>query len=356
MVQLSAENYVNQICGGYLLISRNVSKYLRGLAILIVIASHYSEWMYVEPAFPVLRHCISTWGPPGVDIFFLLSGYGLYKSFKAAGRIDGKFILRRVLAVYLPYLLLFLLLEIYHGEAFYRDLSGIVNFLTAGEFWFLNVMFVMYAAFIICFAFFKKAALPAMVIMGVAHTVWLYMSGHADFWTLSNHAFVLGVLAAAGEKRFSHLYTKRNELIVMLTGLAGAVIAFVIMHRLGGSGRAESYVAELVMNAFITMAVLGAAYLLPDTKMAVLSVIGEASLFIYVLHTTMFYAIIFKLESLGYAWGTVITGTITLLCALVLFKLYSLIQRKVLKYPIKKHEKTRSVKIQLHNTDNDAAA
>ena len=70
----------------------------------------------------------------------------------------------------------------------------------------------------------------------------------------------------------------------------------------------------------------------------------------------MFYAIIFKLESLGYAWGTVITGTITLLCALVLFKLYSLIQRKVLKYPIKKHEKTRSVKIQLHNTDNDAAA
>ena len=67
------------------MISRNVSKYLRGLAILIVIASHYSEWMYVEPAFPALKHCISTWGPPGVDIFFLFSGYGLYKSFKAAG-------------------------------------------------------------------------------------------------------------------------------------------------------------------------------------------------------------------------------------------------------------------------------
>ena len=231
-----------------------------------------------------------------------------------------------------------------------------VNFFTAGEFWFLNVMFVMYAAFIVCFAFFKKAALPALVIMGVAHTVWLHMTGHADFWTLSNHAFALGVLAAAGEKRFSRLYTKRNELIVMLTGLAGAVAAFVLMQRLGGSGRAESYAAELVMNAFITLAVLGAAYLLPDTKMAVLSVIGEASLFIYILHTTMFYAIIFKLESFGYAWGTAITGIFTMLCAVVLFKLYSLFPKMVLKDSRKKHEKKHSVKTQLHNNDNDAAA
>ena len=338
------------------MISRNVSKYLRGLAMLIVIASHYSEWMYIEPAIPALRHCISTWGPPGVDIFFLLSGYGLYKSYKAAGRIDGEFILKRVLAVYLPYLLLFLLLEIYHGEAFYRDLSGWVNFFTAGEFWFLNVMFVMYAAFIICFAFFKKAALPALVIMGVAHTVWLHMTGHADFWMLSNHAFALGVFAAAGENRFSRLYTKKNKLLLMLAGLAGASAAFVIMQRMGGSGRAESYVAELVMNAFITLAVLGAAYLLPDKKIAVLAVIGEASLFIYILHTTMFYAIIFKLESFGYALGTAVTAIITVLCAVVLFKLYSLFHGKVLKEIRKKYEKIRSAQIQLHYTDTDAAA
>ena len=87
-------------------------------------------------------------------------------------------------------------------------------------------------------------------------------------------------VAAAGEKCFARLYTKRNELLVMLAGLIGTVAAFIVMQHLGGSGRAESYVAELVMNVFITLAVLGAAYLLPDKKIAILSVIGEASLFI----------------------------------------------------------------------------
>jgi fucose 4-O-acetylase-like acetyltransferase len=182
------------------------------------------------------------------------------------------------------------------------------------------------------------------------------MTGHADFWMLSNHAFVLGVFAAAGEKRFSRLYTKRNKLLVMLAGLAGAAAAFVVMQRMGGSGRAESYVAELVMNVFITLAVLGAAYLLPDKKITVLAMIGEASLFIYILHTTMFYAIIFKLESLGYAWGTAITAFITMLCAVILFRLYSLFSGPVLKDTRKKYEKIRSAQIQLHNTDNDAAA
>ena len=70
----------------------------------------------------------------------------------------------------------------------------------------------------------------------------------------------------------------------------------------------------------------------------------------------MFYAIIFKLESFGYAWGTAITGIFTMLCAVVLFKLYSLFPKMVLKDSRKKHEKKHSVKTQLHNNDNDAAA
>ena len=62
------------------MITAKTSKTLRGIAILIVIASHFAEWMFLEPAHPGLRHMIGTWGPPGVDIFLLLSGYGLYLS------------------------------------------------------------------------------------------------------------------------------------------------------------------------------------------------------------------------------------------------------------------------------------
>ncbi len=317
-------------------ISRNVTGYLRGLAMLIVLASHYSEWMYVGSAFPGLRHCISTWGPVGVDIFFMLSGYGLYKSYRAGGKIDGIFILKRVLAVYLPYLILMIILSIYHGNAFYRDLSGLVIFFTAGDYWFLNVMFVMYIVFILCFAFLKKAALPVMILLSVAHSIVLHLSGHQDFWTLSNHAFVIGVSAAAGEERFKKFYTRRNALIVMLFALAGAFVSFFVMRKLGGSGISESFEAELIMNVFITVAVLGAAYLMPDINIAPLAVIGEASLFIYILHTTMFYAIIFKLEKLGYAPGTAITAVITMAVAVLLFRAYSVFSKSVLERAVKK--------------------
>ena len=317
------------------LISRNVSKLLRSLAILIVIASHYAEWYYLDHPYPMLRHAISTWGPPGVDIFFLLSGYGLYKSFKSAGKIDGLFILKRILAVYLPYILLELGLSIYHREMFFTSAEGLVNFFTAGEFWFLNVIFVIYIAFILCFAFGRKAALPILACAVTGYSIWLNESGHFDFWTLSNHAFLIGIIAAAGEERFPKLYTRRNELILMTAALAGAVISFFVMQKYGGSGQAESYAAELVMNIFISLAVLGAAYLLPDIKTGVFGLIGEASLFIYILHTTMFYAIIFKLEKLGLGWGIVITAAITIVFAVILYKLYSLLSAAILKKCVK---------------------
>lgn len=311
-------------------ISRNVSGYLRGLAILIVLASHYAEWMYVEPAFPLIRHCIGTWGPPGVDIFFLLSGYGLYKSYKQSGGIDKEFVIKRLLAVYLPYLCLALMLCVYHGDLFFKDFDGMVEFFTAGEFWFLNVMLVMYLMFIVCFAFCGKAAFPLMLVLSVVHSIWLHLSGHMDFWTLSNHTFVLGAAAAAAEIRYQKLFTRRNLLIVTIGALAGAVVAFFVMQSKGGSGIDESYEAELVMNVFISIAVMAGAYLLPDIRLRLLGMIGEASLFIYVLHTTMFYAIIFKLEKLGYTLGTAVTGVITMTTAVLLFKLYSVFSKYIL--------------------------
>ena len=317
------------------LITRNVSKYLRSLAILIVIASHYAEWYYLDPPHPMLRHCISTWGPPGVDIFFLLSGYGLYKSFKTAGKVDAVFILKRLLAVYFPYILLYTGLEIYHGDMFFTSKEGLITFFSAGEYWFLNVIFVMYIAFILCFAFCRKAALPILVCVITGYSIWLNESGHFDFWTLSNHAFLIGIIAAAGEERFPKLYTQRNELILMLCALAGAVISFFVMQKNGGSGQAESYAAELIMNNFISLAVLAAAYLLPDIDTGAFGWIGESSLFIYILHTTTFYAIIFKLEGLGLGCGTVVTAVITIILAVVLYKLYSVLSSMILKKCVK---------------------
>nr|MCR4584355.1 hypothetical protein [Lachnospiraceae bacterium] len=51
-------------------VDRSVSMMLRGVAIIIVVFSHFTEWMYLPSPYPRITHIISTLGPIGVDIFF----------------------------------------------------------------------------------------------------------------------------------------------------------------------------------------------------------------------------------------------------------------------------------------------
>ena len=67
------------------MIDNRTSKVFRGIAILMVIASHFAGGMYEESFNEALRQWISTWGVYGVDIFFMLSGYGLVKSYQKNG-------------------------------------------------------------------------------------------------------------------------------------------------------------------------------------------------------------------------------------------------------------------------------
>ena len=75
------------------MIDNRISKVFRGIAILMVIGSHYAGWMHTEPFNETVRAWISTWGVYGVDVFLLLSGYGLVKSYEKNG-IDKQFVLK----------------------------------------------------------------------------------------------------------------------------------------------------------------------------------------------------------------------------------------------------------------------
>ncbi|MBR5115691.1 MAG: acyltransferase [Lachnospiraceae bacterium] len=306
------------------MISPGVSKAFRGIAILIVIASHYAGWMYVEPVHIRAHHMISTWGPPGVDIFFLLSGYGLYLSARK-GRSDlcpsgisGRFVLRRVTGAVLPYLLIAGLINCYSGAWTQAAAEGtldkaLLDYLTAAEFWYMQVLFVLYGLFLLCFRFGGRFRLPILTVAVILYTIWLYQTGHADFWELSNPAFLIGIWAAASEQRFPEQMKK--ALPNVLTGILGGIgmaVSFFRMQRYGGSGVPESFGWELVMNLFFTLIILSLCRLIPKWPGVVLKSLGETSLFIYLLHTILFWNLIFRLEALGYARAAMLTGLITL--------------------------------------------
>jgi len=80
-------------------LSRPVTVELRGLAILLVIVGHIGVHILIpeqQGHFPVL-------GQYGVSIFFLLSGYGLTRSYFARPLMAGEFIRRRLSRVMIPY-------------------------------------------------------------------------------------------------------------------------------------------------------------------------------------------------------------------------------------------------------------
>ena len=314
------------------MITAKTSKTLRGIAILIVIASHFAEWMFVEPAHPGIRHMVSTWGPPGVDIFLLLSGYGLYLSARreaertgAPGGITGRFVLRRLLNGILPYYLVIGILYFFTGTWKQALQEGTLThalraYLTAADHWYIQVLIILYLAFILCFRFGARFRLPLLSAAVILHMILLANADHADFWTLSNGAFLIGVYAAALEKRFpEHLQSLRTRLAVLLAGAAGMTVTYLQMARLGGSGAPEAYGWELAMNLCFTVIVLGAAWLLKDLPGLILPLLGEHSLFIYLTHTSVFWLLIFKLEALASIILSIAAGTV-----------YSLITKKLL--------------------------
>ena len=318
------------------MISAKTSKMLRGIAILIVIASHYAGWMYVEPVHVTAHDWILKWGPEGVSIFLLMSGYGLHKSAERGRHtkhnnsgITIGFVIKRVIGAYIPYLICRYLINAFDGTWKSAAADGemkevLIRFFTAGGFWYMNVLFTMYIAFMVIYRFFGKLRIPLITIAVIAQTYYLYDKGYADFWCLSNMAFVIGILAAAVEDKFRN-FMQGPVFKVLLAAVSGAGMWYTFRGiQLNGGSRTETSIGwELAFNIFFSLAVLFVGYMIPVYKGLILTTLGECSLFIYILHTAMFWVLIYKFEEYGYAVSNIITGFITLAVGTVIGVLYN---------------------------------
>ena len=86
-------------------LTKEQSLMLRGIAIFLVLISHYAVWIGEIFHSDLLEYGLGRFGVYGVDLFFAVSGYGLVKSV-GKKRINGTFLWKRFKTVYLPYLLI----------------------------------------------------------------------------------------------------------------------------------------------------------------------------------------------------------------------------------------------------------
>ena len=291
------------------MIDNKTSKVFRGIAILMVIASHYAGWMYTESFNESLRVWISTWGVYGVDIFFLLSGYGLVKSASKNG-IDKRFVIKRFMNSYVPYILIagiFAILD--------RSISSpwaLFKLVVGYDYWFMAVLFAFYIMFMVFYKIgWLKEILLTVGVVGLSF--WLYKApAFQDFWMLSNGAFLIGVYAATLEEK---LQDKLNSAIIKSNF---AIISFALMvvcafwHVFGGG-----VVAHLCASIMFTLLTLSLCVQFKGEGV-IMPLLGSYSLYVYLLHTRLFWKFVAYRETWSYFKGAVIAGMITLVLAVVI--------------------------------------
>lgn len=173
------------------LISKEETKILKGIAILMVVVEHIGQVLDIGIVNPL--------GPIGVFLFLFLSGYGLTCSYQLKGRVG--FLQKRVLKVYLPYaftVLLFVgwcyLINMYHS------ISEIVQYfvlvkLPQGSYWYLVLLFYWYIIFYIS-TYYMNALLKMGMIFIVATLVIIVVHDFNRLFIWQFASFPAGVIYA----------------------------------------------------------------------------------------------------------------------------------------------------------------
>lgn len=335
---------------GETMITNKKSYILRGLAMIIVVASHYTEWWpYTGGTMTPLMERISAWGPLGVDIFFLMSGYGLVKSaYKGAGKsygvapsengykvragISGDFVLKRLMGSYIPYLIIIGIINTLGASWAEADAGFIREFLTGYSYWFMNVIFIIYILFILIYKldFFRIPLITAGII---GMTVVFFKFGRNDFWMLSNLAFLFGIYAAELEERLGKdkLNAIKLPIILLIIGVIGTAVCSMNLVRFSLMFENGKFVCELILNIFFTLVVYGVAVLLPDVKLFGLHGIGKNSLFIYLIHTFVYWKFAWKLAEKPFVLAAVVQFVIVAIISYIIGEAYNTLSGVIIK-------------------------
>lgn len=278
--------------------TKQQSLMLRGIAIFMVMLCHYANWYAERLNSEMLHYGLSRLGVYGVDLFFLVSGYGLVKSVQKKG-IDFSFITNRLKNTYLPYLVIVGVIEIYGGGL--REPAAWYRFLTAYDYWYIRNIMIFYLVFFLVFLLLPKRSLQTAALFAalLAYSILLMKMERGSFWYVSNIAFVIGVCAAQYERELLKAadFAYPVQVIVLtvcmvLAAKNGMDNRFVPMNavaRIPGS---------VLAGGVWTLLGLQAACLLPEW-LGILRISGKLSLELYLLHSFLYYRVCDNLTGIG---------------------------------------------------------
>jgi peptidoglycan/LPS O-acetylase OafA/YrhL len=288
---------------------------LKGLAILMVVLSHIGYFLVSDHQFLVP---LSNYAGVGVDLFLILSGYGLVATSLRKPLSIGKFYIKRLARVYVPVLItvaFFLLLnflwlhQIYATKTIVENLFGFFpNADIYGDInsplWYITPLLMYYLLFpIIFWRRFPLLSALAMAIIG-----WWgvkYVGGSATFaevvFKLYRYHFVafpvgmaLGALINQPAEfmtkfmQWLRLYFQKKYVVSIcrwaLMSIAGYVFIYIYYHPTYGQSWKREVVASLITAGSIMI-----IFLFKKINFKILYWFGLFSFEIYLLHWPLLY-------------------------------------------------------------------
>ncbi|MDO4293742.1 MAG: acyltransferase [Eubacteriales bacterium] len=292
-------------------LTKEQSLALRGIAILLVIASHYAEWFGEVLANGTLQYGLTRLGSYGVDIFFLVSGYGLAKSV-GKRQIGGVFLWHRLKNVYLPYLLIAGLIECY-GGGLHTAVSW-YKYLTGFDYWYIRNILLFYLAFYLAYRIADRGWTRLLLLAALIGTYswWLYSIDRAAFWYISNLAFLVGILLAQYERALlraaSFLYPL--QLLLLIAGMAWAVKTGLAARLTVPPQPERAFGGLLAALCFSLLAAQAGG--LSRLRGRWIETLGSFSLELYLCHMFLFYRVVNSLTD----WGRIPQGLLALALAM----------------------------------------
>lgn len=298
-------------------LSKDDSEMIKGIAALFVIIAHYSQWYITQAASGIVWMLLTKLGRYGVAIFFAVSGYGLVCS--ACKGIDKGFLKRRVLNVYLPYVLISGIIRLFDKDSW--KLKDIFLWLSGGETWFVFVIMLFYFIFYLGYKYCRHKVLSIETGIALA-SVLLAFYFKDDVWYASNISFGAGILIKVYEDKISSF--PRGIFAILFGG--GFVVCAVIYMMAMNQNQAVYLLFKILASAFWAILVLGILIQFDITKIHMFQAIGKGSLECYLIHG--FILNVFKTLELEPIFIVCISLLITLICAYGISSIWERIRTK----------------------------
>lgn len=279
---------------------------LKGLAILMVVFSHIGYFLVSDRSFLVP---LSNYAGVGVDLFLILSGYGLAVSALKRPMSAGKFYVKRFLRIYFPVVMtvlfylstdFFFLRRLYPLKSIMENLLGffrqadLYNDINS-PLWYITLLLAYYFLFPLVF----RRRFPAWSALALAGIGWfsiryfsqlnIFSEGVLKLYKLHFLAFPLGIVISAFINQppvFLAKITGRLAIIPrwILPVMAGGILVYTYYYSYVGDDWKKAAAASLVSAAAIIV-----LFLFKKINFKILTLFGLYSFEIYLLHWPLLY-------------------------------------------------------------------